>query len=196
MASTAVTTDLDSRARIHDLVVDFYREVVFDDLLAPVFSEVAEVDWSLHIPRLIDFWCRVLLGEPGYDGFVLGAHQQVHDIEAFRREHFDRWYGLWVDAVDRGGQGPVAARAKAHAAHMAAVLARRLVGIDWTPAVPTSGRDEPATPNGPDGARPPATTSRVGPALTLVADPPTPDRPAPGRSASPRPTAAASGGER
>jgi hemoglobin len=136
MASTTMSTDLDSRSQIHDLVIDFYREVNFDDLLAPVFGEVAEVDWSVHIPKLIDFWCRVLLGEPGYDGFILGAHQQVHDIEGFRPEHFDRWYGLWVEAVDRGWRGPIAEQAKAHAARIAAVLARRLLGIEWCPTRP------------------------------------------------------------
>ena len=51
--------DLDSRAAIHDLVVGFYREIVFDDLLEPVFGEVAEVDWAEHIPRLIAYWQRV-----------------------------------------------------------------------------------------------------------------------------------------
>lgn len=67
--------DLSDRAQVHDLVVDFYREIVFDDLLGPVFEEVAEVDWTVHLPRLIDFWCRVLLGEPGYDGHVLSPHK-------------------------------------------------------------------------------------------------------------------------
>lgn len=196
MASTAVSPDLDRRSRIHDLVVDFYREVNFDDLLAPVFGEVAEVDWSVHIPTLIDFWCRVLLGEPGYDGFVLGAHQQVHDIEAFRPEHFDRWYGLWVEAVDRGWQGPNAERAKAHAARIAAVLARRLVGIDWAPAVPTACIDEPSAPDGPGGDRRPGATTRVGPPLAVTAGPPTPDRPARGRSTTSRAITAAPGGER
>ncbi|HKX67499.1 MAG TPA: hypothetical protein VJN29_09765, partial [Intrasporangium sp.] len=119
---------------------------------------------------------------PGYDGFVLGAHQQVHDIEAFRPEHFDRWYGLWVEAVDRGWQGPNAERAKAHAARIAAVLARRLVGIDWAPPVPTSRIDEPSAPDGPGGDRRPAATTRVGPPLTVTAGPPTPARPARDRS--------------
>lgn len=50
------TRDLDTRPQIHDLVVRFYREIVFDDLLGPVFDEVAEVDWSTHIPKLIDYW--------------------------------------------------------------------------------------------------------------------------------------------
>ena len=81
--------DLGDRADIHDLVVHFYREIVFDELLEPVFGEVAEVDWSVHIPKLIDYWCRVLLGDPGYDGAILAAHRHVHEIEAFRIEDVD-----------------------------------------------------------------------------------------------------------
>jgi hemoglobin len=125
--------DLDTRAEIHDLVIQFYREIVFDELLAPVFVEVAEVDWTEHIPKLIDFWCRVLLGQPGYSGFVLGAHQQVHHLEPFRRELFDRWYQLFVETIDRGWRGPVADRAKAHAGQIAATLARRLLDLEWAP---------------------------------------------------------------
>jgi hemoglobin len=132
--------DLDDRAQVHDLVVAFYREIVFDDLLGPIFDEVAEVDWTTHIPTLIDFWCRVLLGEPGYDGYVLGAHQAVNDLERFRPEHFDRWYSLWVDSIDSRWAGPHADQAKAHAAHLAGVLARRLIDATWTP--PPSPCDE------------------------------------------------------
>lgn len=128
-----VTRDLETRADIHDLVVAFYRELVFDDVLAPVFGAVAEVDWALHIPTLIDYWCRVLLGQPGYTGAILNAHQDVHDIESFRIEHFDRWYALWVDSIDQRWKGPTAEAAKTHAAHIAAVLARRLLDLDWQP---------------------------------------------------------------
>lgn len=118
--------DLDTRSQIHNLVVAFYREVVFDELLAPVFEDVAEVDWAEHIPRLIDYWCRVLLGEPGYDGRILQAHHRVHEVEAFGPELFQRWLALFTAAVDEGWRGPIADRAKDHAQHMAAVMARRL----------------------------------------------------------------------
>ena len=121
---------------MHDLVIDFYREIVFDQLLGPVFEDVAEVDWAVHLPRLIDFWCRVLLGEPGYDGHILGPHKAVSDREPFRPEHFDRWYGLWVQSVDRRWSGPYADAAKAHAAQIAGVLARRLTKVDWVPPTP------------------------------------------------------------
>jgi hemoglobin len=127
----ATRGDLASRSEIHDLVVDFYREVVFDDVLGPVFEEVAEVDWSLHIPKLIDYWCRVLLREPGYDGYILDAHQHVHGIEPLRVEHFDRWYALWAASVDERWTGPIAEAAKRHARRTGSVLARRVLGVTW-----------------------------------------------------------------
>ena len=129
--------DLGTRSQVHDLVVRFYREVIFDDLLGPVFDDVAEVDWAVHIPKLIDFWCRVLLGEPGYDGHVLHAHAAVHVIEEFRPEFFDRWLRLFTETVDDGWRGPLAEQAKAHAAHIAAGLARRL-HVDWAPGAQTA----------------------------------------------------------
>lgn len=136
------TRDIETRSDVHDLVVGFYREVVFDDLLAPVFGEVAEVDWATHIPKLIDYWCRVLLGQAGYAGAILAAHRHVHDVEAFRVEHFDRWFALWVSSVDQRWTGPTADTAKSHAADIGAVLARRLLDIDWY--APWDSNPEPA----------------------------------------------------
>jgi hemoglobin len=136
--------DLTCRRDVHDLVVGFYREIVFDDLLAPVFGEVAEVDWTVHIPRLIDYWCRALFGEPGYHGAVSAAHRHVHDLEPFRAEHFDRWYELWARSVDDRWVGPIADEAKAHAARVGASLARQLLGATWRPEPPVPPSD-PAT---------------------------------------------------
>ena len=123
--------DLDTRGKIHDVVVHFYREVVFDELLAPVFGEVAEVDWTEHIPKLIDYWCQVLLGEPGYAGYILGPHRSVHEMCPFTPDLFDRWYLLWSDSIDSHWTGPLAAKAKTHAARIAGVLSRKLTGNNW-----------------------------------------------------------------
>jgi hemoglobin len=135
--------DLDSRSAIHDLVVAFYREIVLDDLLAPVFEEVAETDWAVHIPRLIDYRCRILLGHRVYNGALLEAHREVHEQQAFRGEHFDRWYQLWVASIDARWQGPRAEQAKSHAATTAGLISRRLRGIDHQcRSAPDHGRDE------------------------------------------------------
>ncbi len=126
--------DLDSRSEIHDFVVRFYREIAFDDLLGPIFEDVAEVDWTSHIPKLISYWCRVLLGEPGYDGWFLGAHRRVHALEAFEAGFFDRWLSRFVGAVDAEWVGPKAEMAKHHAVRLAKVLARQL-DVDYEGAV-------------------------------------------------------------
>ena len=129
-----VVPDLDSRAAIHDLVVHFYRDVVFDDLLEPIFDEVAEVDWAVHMPKLVDYWCRVILGQPGYDGYILASHQHLHSLEPLTAELFDRWYALWIAAVDSGWAGPHAELAKSHAVRIGGVLSRRITGAEWDPA--------------------------------------------------------------
>ena len=51
----------------------------------------------------------------------------------FEAELFDRWYLLFMASVDEGRRGPIADRAKAHAARIAVVLARRLIGLQWEP---------------------------------------------------------------
>lgn len=134
-AAHRTVPDLDTRSEIHDLVVYFYREIVFDEFLDHVFEDVAQVDWNVHIPRLIDYWCGVLLRQPGYDGMVLASHHDVHDLEEFTPEHFETWFAMWVRCVNERWQGPLAERAKSHAAHMVRVMSRKLLGSEWDPVV-------------------------------------------------------------
>jgi hemoglobin len=138
----AAARDLTTPTDVHDLVVAFYREVVFDDLLGPVFDEVAEVDWAAHIPRLVAYWCRILLGASDYGGTVTATHRRLHEMEPMGPEHCDRWFGLWVRSVDARWAGPVADRAKEHAASLMGGLARRVFGFEW------AARDAEAQPIG------------------------------------------------
>jgi DNA-binding NarL/FixJ family response regulator len=47
-------SDITSRGDVRQLVVDFYRDVAMDDVLGPIFA-AADVNWSMHIPKLTDF---------------------------------------------------------------------------------------------------------------------------------------------
>lgn len=124
--------DLSTRADVHDLVVEFYREIVLDDLLAPLFDEVAEVDWTLHIPRLVDYWSWILLGEDRSIGSVTGAHRHLHRLSPIGADHCDRWYALWTRCIDSGWSGPGAERARTHAATLMAGMARHVFGCEWS----------------------------------------------------------------
>jgi hemoglobin len=130
--TTVDLPDLSTPAAIHDLVTNFYREIVFDDLLAPVFDEVAEVDWPTHIPNLIDYWCWIVLGTPGYRGAVTAAHRHLHSQRAITPAHCDRWFELWCSTIDESWAGPHADRAKSHAAVLMRGMAKHVFGFDWT----------------------------------------------------------------
>lgn len=124
--------DLSAPAAIHDLVTRFYREVVFDDLLAPIFDEVVEVDWTFHIPNLIDYWCWIILGTPRFRGAVTATHRQLHAQQPVTPADCDRWYILWCATVDESWTGPGADKARSHARTLMAGMAKHVFGFEWT----------------------------------------------------------------
>ncbi len=132
-ASPAVRPDLANPTQVHHLVIGFYREIVFDELLEPVFGEVAEVDWAEHIPKLIDYWCWILFQQPGYSGAVTKTHRHLHQAAPVRAEHCDRWFALWVQSVDARWAGPYAEKAKDHARQLMTGLAKHVFGFTWEP---------------------------------------------------------------
>jgi hemoglobin len=129
--------DLSTPAHVHDLVTVFYREIMFDELLEPIFSEVAEVDWVEHIPRLIHYWCSILFGTSSDTGSVTKTHRHLHSLQPIEPEHCDRWFSLWIHSVDERWEGPNAERAKSYAAALMAGMAKRVFGFDWSPACVT-----------------------------------------------------------
>jgi hemoglobin len=120
--------DLRTRTDVERLVRDFYRKVAMDDLLGPIFA-AARVDWSLHIPKLTDFWAWQLLGQRGYEGNPLRAHEPVHAATPFDDAHFERWLDLFEETVDELFAGPTAELAKGRARRMASSMRRLLSGV-------------------------------------------------------------------
>jgi hemoglobin len=120
--------DLDDEWEIEELVRRFYADVAQDDLLGPMFNDVARVDWSEHLPKLTAFWCRALLSMPGYEGNPYRAHQLIHARRPFTRAHFERWLDLFHETLDLGWAGPKAEQAKALARKVAVVHSKQLTG--------------------------------------------------------------------
>jgi len=111
-------------AMIRTLVDAFYNEVRDDPMLGPIFAgHIA--DWSLHLPKMYDFWSTVVLRSGRYAGRPLEAHERLPGLTA---AHFARWLDLWRRTVER--VVPEAARAaftvpaERMAANMRAALLR------------------------------------------------------------------------
>jgi hemoglobin len=122
------TRDLDAPDQIAEMVRRFYADVAQDDLLGPMFNDVAHVDWSEHLPKLTAFWCRALLGQPGYAGNPYRAHALVHAKRSFTAAHFERWLTLFDETLELGWIGPNVDRARALAATVARVHSKQLLG--------------------------------------------------------------------
>jgi len=120
------------------MVRRFYGDVAQDDLLGPMFNDVAQVDWSEHLPKLAAFWCRALLGRPGYSGNPFRAHADVHRRRAFTAAHFERWLSLFHETLELGWAGPCADRAAELADNVARVHSQQL--LDEPVSIPTARR--------------------------------------------------------
>jgi hemoglobin len=122
------TRDLDSQDEVAEMVRRFYADVAMDDLLGPLFNDVAQVDWSEHLPKLTAFWSRALLGQAGYTGNPFQAHAAVHARQPFTVAHFERWLSLFEETLELGWVGPNVERALTLARNVARVHQEQLVG--------------------------------------------------------------------
>ena len=114
--------DLTTAEDVRTLVDAFYAKVVADDLLAPIFNDVAQVDWKTHLPTMYQFWESMLFGVGTYQG----APFPKHAVLPVQREHFVRWVELFVQTVDAHFAGPKAEEAKGRAASIADTFAQRM----------------------------------------------------------------------
>lgn len=118
--------DLDSRANIEFFVDRFYERLLADEQLAPIFVDVAQIDLGTHLPHIKDYWCKLLLGERGYQRHTMNIHRQLHGKRPLRAEDFQRWLAFFTSTVDTHFAGERAERAKRVAATIAANMEQGL----------------------------------------------------------------------
>ena len=123
--------DVDTHEEVDEVVRTFYAAVAQDDLLGPIFEDVAQVDWAEHLPKLAAFWCRALFGTPGYIGNPFARHRDTHRQSPFTAAHFDRWLALFDETIDEGWSGPNAEVMKELASNVARVHGTNLLGTPY-----------------------------------------------------------------
>ena len=127
MTSAEVTlVDITDAAGIRRLVTEFYTRAFRDELLGPVFVDVAQMDLDAHLPVMVEFWSSVLLGARSYRGGAFAPHARLHVQIPLTRRHFDRWLAIWNVTVDDLFVGDVADNAKLRAAAIADAFCGRL----------------------------------------------------------------------
>lgn len=122
------TADIQTRQDIERLVDAFYQRVRADDLLGPIFDDVARIDWAAHLPKMYAFWDAVLFGRAGFKGNPLLAHLRLARLTPLGAREFDRWLTLFDATLDEHFTGPVATEARLRAARIATVMQHHIAG--------------------------------------------------------------------
>ena len=112
--------DMDSRESIERFVDAFYARLLADEQLAPIFVDVAEIELAVHLPHIKDYWCKLLLGEKGYQRHTMNIHRQLHGKRALQAQDFQRWLDYFIATLDDNFAGERTQRAKQVAAAIAA----------------------------------------------------------------------------
>lgn len=120
--------DILDRDDIATLVTVFYRRAFADELLGPVFVDIARMDLPAHLPIMCDFWETVLLRTGSYHRNALRPHLALNAKVELTPDHFARWLALWSATVDERHHGPTAELAKVQATRIAGSIGRRLRG--------------------------------------------------------------------
>ncbi|STY30164.1 Group 3 truncated hemoglobin ctb [Legionella wadsworthii] len=86
-----------NKIHIENLVTHFYQKIQKDDLLGPIFNEVAQVNWDEHIPLLCKFWNSIMLKTNEYHGNAYQKHVLLKQFTQLETKHFDRWLSLFQE---------------------------------------------------------------------------------------------------
>lgn len=117
-----MTGDISILKDIELLVDGFYTKVRVDELLGPIFNEVIQDRWPIHLKKMYTFWQTVLLKEHTYYGSPFPPHANL----PVQKEHFDRWLELFFETVDEYFSGEKAEEAKWRARKMAEMFLMKI----------------------------------------------------------------------
>lgn len=126
MTASSDKPDMDSRERVELFVDYFYDSLLKDEQLAPIFLDTAQIDLSVHLPHIKDYWCKLLLGEKGYQRHTMNIHRKLHAKRPLEAGDFQRWLQYFKATVDEHFAGDHAQRAKRVASSIAANMEKSL----------------------------------------------------------------------
>lgn len=121
-------TDIRNRKDIEKLVDAFYNKVKTDPIIGYLFTDVAMVNWSTHLPKMYDFWENILFCTANYSGNPMMKHKELHEKSTMTEEHFTHWTTLFTNTVDNFFEGTKAEEIKNRAMNIASLMMFKTLG--------------------------------------------------------------------
>lgn len=117
--------DIKTIQDIQLLVNTFYDKVKTSEI-GFFFSDVVNVNWEKHLPKMYIFWQSVLFADVKFDGNPMGAHFPINEKVAMEKHHFETWLKLWKETIDQLFSGEMADSAKNKAENIANLMSYKM----------------------------------------------------------------------
>jgi hemoglobin len=114
--------DIINREDIILLVDTFYTKVQQNGEIGPIFTDIAKVNWSHHLPKMYDFWETILFGKAIYKGNPMLTHIALNQKATLQTQEFEIWKGLFFSTVDELFEGENAETIKQKAQSIADLM--------------------------------------------------------------------------
>ena len=116
-------TDILSRNDIHFIIADFYKKLVIDKTMVPLFKDIVEQDQlEPHIDIINDFWEDLLFQTYKYKNNPMQKHLDFHQKMSFTKKHFDLWLQYLSSTIDANFRGINSENMKTRALSIANVM--------------------------------------------------------------------------
>jgi len=118
--------DIENRDDLMELMEAFYSKMLVDETIGYIFTDVAQLNLTHHLPLLADFWNNVLFHAGGYKNNVVQIHKDLNGLETLTPAHFKRWLFLLNETIDVNYKGDVADKMKLRANQVAMTIQAKL----------------------------------------------------------------------
>jgi hemoglobin len=119
--------DIQNRDDIVLLVNTFYDTVITDSVIGYLFTDVAKVNWSLHLPKMYDFWENILFSTGNFEGNPMIKHKELNQKSKLSEAHFNHWNKLFNATVDALFKGEKADEIKNRAMNISQMMMQKAV---------------------------------------------------------------------
>lgn len=114
--------DIENREDLLEMLSLFYRNLLADESIGYIFTDVAKIDMEHHLPVITDFWETVLFHTGSYEKNAIAPHLVLNSKTPLLKSHFDTWLKHFGNAVDSMFEGEKAIQAKQRAAGIATIM--------------------------------------------------------------------------
>lgn len=120
-------TEIATKQDIKLLVDTFYEKVKIDATIGFFFTEVVQVDWENHLPKMYEFWENIAFSTGNYKGNPIEIHKAIHIQHAMNQYHFDHWLRIFLNTIDELFEGDKAAFIKERATSISTFMKIKIV---------------------------------------------------------------------